>query len=240
MKRMNEKKDLQLILLLNNWADIPFYSSSLPIPIFSLLLDLLFEGRQQNRLEDLLKGLLPSPDEFNKRVGAFTLWTHEDAKPGQTRSPIINNYIHSKAAIIDDVWATVGSANLDVFSLSNEDDSEVNVLLFEDSTKQIADFRRRLWAEHLGLDPGAILDGADFLALWNKQGEEKLNALREPTPRRTDPRILPFPPYPHVNANIAFDVYSPDKYLAGLNIDTRKLNILRAEPAFNFADGKVT
>ena len=76
--------------------------------------------------------------------------------------------------------------------------------------------------------------------MWRRQGEAKLAGLRETPPRRTDSRILPFPPFPHVNENIAFDVYSPDKYLTGLDIDTRKFHILREEPAFDVATGKVT
>ena len=244
LNRMKEEKDLQLILLLNNWADIPFYSSSVPCPILSLALDFIFEGRQQNRLEDLLKGLTPAPAEFNKRVGAFTLWSHGDAAGKDPRKDprpqLINNYLHSKVAIVDDIWATVGSANLDVFSLSNEDNSEVNVVVFEDATTQIADFRRRLWAEHLGLLPSQILDSDDYLALWNRQGEAKLSGLTKNPQLRMDPRILPFPPYPHVNKNISFDVYKPDAYLLGLGIDTRKFHILRKEPAFDFATGQVT
>ena len=45
--QLKKEPSLELILLLNNWADIPFYSSSLPIPILGLLLDLVFEGRSK-------------------------------------------------------------------------------------------------------------------------------------------------------------------------------------------------
>ena len=67
--------------------------------------------------------------------------------------------MHSKVAIIDDIWATVGSANLDVFSLSRDDNSEVNAVLFDDAKVQISDFRRRLWAEHLGIADPTQVDG---------------------------------------------------------------------------------
>lgn len=56
-------------------------------------------------------------------------------------------YVHAKVAIIDDVWSTIGSANLN--NRGMRDDAEINVALLN------ADFahnlRLLLWAEHLGL-----------------------------------------------------------------------------------------
>jgi len=57
-------------------------------------------------------------------------------------------YVHSKAAIVDDAWLTVGSANLNEHSLFN--DTEVNVVVHEASF--VRDARLRLWSEHLERD----------------------------------------------------------------------------------------
>jgi phosphatidylserine/phosphatidylglycerophosphate/cardiolipin synthase-like enzyme len=251
--RMRTKSDVQLILLLNNSADIPFYSGSYPVPILSLLLSFAFEGRQQLRLQDLLRGLLEpqqdaktgawpgmTPDVFNARVGMYTLWSHEPASSPQGRSRIINNYVHSKAAIIDDTWATVGSANLDEFSLLREHNSEVNAVLFDDATAQITDFRQRLWAEHLGIDPSQVGTAGDFVKLWADQSNAKLAGLRNKPPQVSGCRVLPWPPFPHTGTNIAFDVYSSDKYLQGLGIDTRALDVLQRVVDFDFATGKAS
>ncbi len=238
IQRMHDVSGLVLILVLNNWPDIPFYASGAggTIPILGTLIDFFCEGRQQNRLEDILEGL--SPAEFDKRIGAYSLWTHENY--GTPSKPtIINNYLHSKVAIIDDIWATVGSANIDVFSLSNEDNSEVNVVMFEDSKAQIQEFRGRLWGEHLGVDPSVIASTTDIFSLWNNKATDKVKALQGAPPQVIDCRILPFPPFPHAaSKNIGFDIYKSDKFLSGLNIDPRNFKILRAEPSYHFADGK--
>jgi hypothetical protein len=104
VQRMRANPGLQLILLLNNCADIPFYSEGFQIPVFCLLLSLVFKGKQQLRLQELLGGLLnPQPDAktgawpgmtsdaFNARVGIYALWSHEPASSPQSRSRIINN-----------------------------------------------------------------------------------------------------------------------------------------------------
>jgi phosphatidylserine/phosphatidylglycerophosphate/cardiolipin synthase-like enzyme len=56
-------------------------------------------------------------------------------------------YVHAKVAIIDDIWSTIGSANLNNRGMRN--DAEINVATLH------ADFARELrillWAEHLGL-----------------------------------------------------------------------------------------
>src|SRR5262249_21183923 len=50
-----------------------------------------------------------------KRVGIFTLWSCNEKTSKYEIMPI---YVHSKSAIVDDVWATIGSANLDGASLN--------------------------------------------------------------------------------------------------------------------------
>jgi phosphatidylserine/phosphatidylglycerophosphate/cardiolipin synthase-like enzyme len=87
-------------------------------------------------------------------------------------------YVHSKAAIVDDAWLTVGSANLNEHSLFN--DTEVNVVVRDESF--VRDARLRLWSEHLETDasgePSRVID-----ELWRPRAVEdsadrKLRLLR--------------------------------------------------------------
>ena len=48
------------------------------------------------------------------RVRVYSCGGHEFPATG---SRVIRNYVHSKVGIVDNKWATVGSANLDGFSL---------------------------------------------------------------------------------------------------------------------------
>jgi phosphatidylserine/phosphatidylglycerophosphate/cardiolipin synthase-like enzyme len=56
-------------------------------------------------------------------------------------------YVHSKVAIIDDLWSTIGSANLN--NRGMRDDAELNVAVLHHDFAR--DLRILLWAEHLGL-----------------------------------------------------------------------------------------
>lgn len=91
---IQHKPDLELILVLNNQVDIPPY------------------GTWQRRFFRRLLRYIT--DAERARVGLYTLWTHEL----QPFPLLIRNYIHSKVAIVDDRWATVGSANCDSVSLT--------------------------------------------------------------------------------------------------------------------------
>jgi phosphatidylserine/phosphatidylglycerophosphate/cardiolipin synthase-like enzyme len=83
-------------------------------------------------------------------------------------------YVHAKISIIDDVWASVGSDNLNRRSWSH--DSEISCAVIDDerdtrapvdpaglgdgARKFARDLRLQLWGEHLGRDDG---DNADLL-----------------------------------------------------------------------------
>jgi phosphatidylserine/phosphatidylglycerophosphate/cardiolipin synthase-like enzyme len=84
--RANER--LELIALLNSRPDIPGYP------------------RWQN---EALERLYRNAGDAAERIGVFTAWSHEGHS-------IIRTHIHSKVAVVDDAWATVGSANLDGLS----------------------------------------------------------------------------------------------------------------------------
>lgn len=88
----------------------------------------------------------------------------EDA-PGRRRDV----YVHAKAAVVDDVWATVGSANIDRGSL--ERNTELNATCWDPAVARA--LRRDLFAEHLGgaddLPPRAALARFRAAALANAE-----------------------------------------------------------------------
>jgi phosphatidylserine/phosphatidylglycerophosphate/cardiolipin synthase-like enzyme len=94
-------------------------------------------------------------------------------QPGPGGNPV---YVHSKAAIVDDAWLTVGSANLNEHSLFN--DTECNVVVRDPAL--VREVRLRLWEEHLERPRGEI-DGDPsrvFDELWKPLAEERLERRR--------------------------------------------------------------
>lgn len=163
VRALQLKPALQVIMLLNPKVDLPFYGRSRFFPWIKW---------QDSAIERLLS--LPAAQ--SSRVGFFSLWSHEMPAAG---SRIIRSYVHSKLAIVDDKWATVGSANLDGVSLSTSPYAplyllspaiqiifkktdikrmraiEANAIFYNGVAGQPASdvpdrMRRALWAEHLG------------------------------------------------------------------------------------------
>jgi phosphatidylserine/phosphatidylglycerophosphate/cardiolipin synthase-like enzyme len=94
-------------------------------------------------------------------------------QPGPGGNPV---YVHSKAAVVDDEWLTIGSANLNEHSLFN--DTEANVVIRDPALAR--DVRLRLWAEHLER-PRAEIDGDParvFDELWKPLADERLERRR--------------------------------------------------------------
>jgi phosphatidylserine/phosphatidylglycerophosphate/cardiolipin synthase-like enzyme len=94
-------------------------------------------------------------------------------QPGPGGRPV---YVHSKAAVIDDAWLTVGSANLNEHSLFN--DTEANVVVCEPALAR--EVRLKLWEEHLER-PREEIDGSParvFDELWKPLAEERLERRR--------------------------------------------------------------
>jgi phosphatidylserine/phosphatidylglycerophosphate/cardiolipin synthase-like enzyme len=93
-------------------------------------------------------GRLLDADDGAGRLLAVTLTSHD----GDNAVPV---YVHAKLGIVDDLWMTVGSANLNEHSLFN--DTEANLVTTDaDLVRQT---RLRLWAEHLQR-PVSEVDGA--------------------------------------------------------------------------------
>jgi phosphatidylserine/phosphatidylglycerophosphate/cardiolipin synthase-like enzyme len=224
---LNRVPELQLIALINIRPDVPNYVAW-----------------QREALERLLAGL----GADRGRAGVFTLWSHEEG-PGRTR--MLRTHVHSKVAIVDDTWATVGSANLDGVSLlagehevrrpllvrlarplggSSGGDpwqaraTEVNVTHVG---VEAGPLRRELWAEHLGYrsaDDPALREPppGGWLELWRRRSALKLAALRGPDPTVRDPRALP---YPDCHGVPAEGVHEPARYLRALGVDSGLLEV---------------
>lgn len=98
--RMSEVPGLEIIIVMNIEPDTSGYPEK--------QVQLLNQFRK-----DLIKKL--GEAQVNQRLGIFSLWSCNEKEPKYQIMPI---YVHSKVAIVDDVWATIGSANLDGASLN--------------------------------------------------------------------------------------------------------------------------
>ena len=100
------------------------------------------------------------------RLHAFCLASSTTQEDGEHYRPI---YVHAKVAIIDDVWATVGSGNLNNRGMLN--DAEMNVAVLDET--RAYSLRLMLWAEHLGLfNEQDLFDLARYLGHQLQQHED--------------------------------------------------------------------
>jgi phosphatidylserine/phosphatidylglycerophosphate/cardiolipin synthase-like enzyme len=116
---------------------------------------------------------LIAADDNNARFLAATIY----ARHGALRDLI---YVHSKIAIVDDRWLTVGSANLNEHSLFN--DSELNIVCLDPERARAA--RLQLWAEHLELDADSVSGDSTAVvdSLWQPMAHEQLERIRAGSP----------------------------------------------------------
>jgi phosphatidylserine/phosphatidylglycerophosphate/cardiolipin synthase-like enzyme len=94
------------------------------------------------------------------RIQAFCLATSAEVGGEEHYRPI---YVHAKVAIVDDLWSTVGSANLN--NRGMRDDTEMNVATLNGELAM--GLRLLLWAEHLGL-----LSEDDLLTVARHLGQQ--------------------------------------------------------------------
>lgn len=200
--------NLVVILLLNISPDMPFY--------------LRWQRRGLARIAQALAAKY-GKDGVKTRFRVFSSFSHAAAEqPTQTnpnpRPRLLDNYLHTKTAIVDNVWATVGSANLDGASMDSEDylrsaldgevrHTEANVVIYEDgpvAAPAVDALRRRLWAEHLGIvvnnQPG-VLDvnasslndssATNWLTFWSQKADEKLSQLKSDPNKVSLIHVLP-------------------------------------------------
>jgi phosphatidylserine/phosphatidylglycerophosphate/cardiolipin synthase-like enzyme len=78
------------------------------------------------------------------RIQVFCLASSTTREDKEAYRPV---YVHAKVAIIDDLWSTIGSANLN--NRGMRDDAEMNVAVLNANFAH--DLRVLLWAEHLDL-----------------------------------------------------------------------------------------
>jgi phosphatidylserine/phosphatidylglycerophosphate/cardiolipin synthase-like enzyme len=229
---LRRRPALVAILLINNAVDVPYYN-----------------GMQRRLVQRFLTQV--SADGATARVGVFCLWSHEQAgTPRQDR--IIRNYVHSKTAVVDDKWATIGSANIEGTGLNRAQHiawlpesytavtrgGEVNLVVYDGldglpSSAFPADLRRDLWAEHLGYssptDPELVnrptVPGG-WLTLWTQRAGAKLAGLKASPPSVHPARILRWQPEK-----------KPEPFLKALGVDTEPLTIEKTVRDFDLTKG---
>ena len=113
-------------------------------------------------------------------------------------------YVHAKVCVIDDVWAAVGSDNLNRRSWTHDSELSCGVLDAEldtrhpldpgglgDGSRRFArDLRIALWAEHLGRtsDDADLVDISHAIATWN--GFADSNEPRDATACRVRRHVI--------------------------------------------------
>ena len=148
---------------------------------------------------------------LGKRESPDALPTEElaDPEPGSSsevirrtlRHPI---YVHSKFSIFDDVYALVGSANVNQRSLGGNRDTEIAVggyqsshtLEEEESPRgDVHTFRMALWAAHLGGHDEDYLqpESEDCLAKVREVSQDFWKLYTEDDPNHSDTHLLPYP-----------------------------------------------
>lgn len=96
----------------------------------------------EQEIEAVMKSVLTAQDYPGLKVHLCSL-VAPDSPPGQTWMPV---YIHSKLMIVNDVFTTHGSANINTRSM--QVDSELNIAHEWANVTQA--LRRRLWEQHTG------------------------------------------------------------------------------------------
>jgi phosphatidylserine/phosphatidylglycerophosphate/cardiolipin synthase-like enzyme len=225
---MKLKPDLQTILLLNIEPDtqIPFCP-----------------WRQRRLIHHMQEKTDPS------RFGVFTRWSHQVIGADTARPQLLPVYTHAKVGVVDDTWCTVGSANLDNYSMESAIELNANMLNGVEGApaSKLPDLlRRKLWAEHLNYidDSGQPdINAADlstapaaggWLALWSSHAKNTLTQLIiDPTQSLTANGVSHILPWPTDNSTHKH----PRDYLETLGIHSYKVVPLKGTRDFNFKTG---
>src|SRR6202035_1963841 len=145
-----------------------------PNPDFRVLVVL---PSRANQGEEDTRGMLQLLVDADAGAGRFTASTIS-ALEGDDVERV---YVHAKAAVVDDRWLTIGSANLNGRGLFN--DTDANVVTHDPRLAHST--RLRLWSEHLGRpidelerDPAEVIDD-----LWRPQAREQRERVQRGQPR---------------------------------------------------------
>ena len=242
--------DLQVILLCNIEPDVWFYPF------------------KQRRLIHRIREAIGEDAKQPKWFGVFTRWSHDvppdlpDRLPSRPR--MLPVYVHAKAAVVDNRWATVGSANLDGLSLDSmllwdklndfvgfelfrqQRAIEVNGCFINDSqhpSPVVDRLRRKLFAEHLGFrkaDGQLDLDTAALAARpadgWLGLWQRRAAAtLQSAIDTPRQPLAGMAQVLPWPARNTTYK--TPRKHLDALGIKTYKMVPLRSTRSFDFQQG---
>jgi phosphatidylserine/phosphatidylglycerophosphate/cardiolipin synthase-like enzyme len=239
VQALNANANLELIVVVPIKPDVLFYPR-----------------RQAKRIEQLRKA-------GGNRVGVFTRWTYDAKRPNNARPWVAPVYIHAKGGVVDDSWATVGSANLDGLSLDynlllsplvfgETIASELNLNMLPATPGTVTPFaqlmRRRLFAEHLGIvDTAGILNPADqSLApgpehkwldnLWRPKAQAALEHVKNGTHADLPGFVLE---YPQEDGGW---LDTPRKHLAALGVELgfnkAVVRPITGTRGFHFSTGK--
>ena len=211
---LTERPALEVILLVNIKPDVAFYPGA--------------QARQIDRLREA----------GGDRVGVFTRWAYAATQP---RPSVAQVYLHTKAAIVDDTWATIGSANLDGLSLDynvalsplvagETTATELNISIVggPDGPALAGLLRRRLWAEHLGVTESVVAAPANrWLPFWRAHARNALaqvNAGASAVPGF----VLEFP------AKDGGSLTTTRKHLKALGVDMTRVRPIGKLAQFDF------
>jgi phosphatidylserine/phosphatidylglycerophosphate/cardiolipin synthase-like enzyme len=218
---------------------------------------LLYPWWQRRRITKLREALT---QQERTRLGVFTPWVVDTSAAPIRVAPV---YVHSKVAIVDDRWATVGSANLDGVSLDfnlllnvaslglgETRSTELNVSILngvegQPPTILVDLLRRRLWSEHLGFEllgePDAThpdlqtAPSGGWLRLWQRRATALENLLKGGATQEPPAfgRILRWPDLDETRKE-------PREHLNALGISALTLDPIRSVPSFSFEQGDWT
>ena len=120
---VQQQKDLEVVIILPDKAEDPVIGKYIA-------------GEQWFQLSRIWQ------EAGTSRVRAYVLYRKHPVK----KKTYVNVYVHAKIAIIDDLWATIGSANTNNRSMMI--DTECNVQVAHRPT--VMDMRKSIWKEMLG------------------------------------------------------------------------------------------
>jgi phosphatidylserine/phosphatidylglycerophosphate/cardiolipin synthase-like enzyme len=183
---LKANRELQIIAVINENPDIPTYKK-----------------RQEQCLKKL--GIESYEDALNHpQIGFFTLWS---TGWENNQFKIQRIYVHTKLAVVDDLWATLGTANLDGSSLTHVNElkgffdrkfhrnMEINVLIPElgkNADSEVENIRNTLWQEHLGIDISNIqIPPKGWLEIWQETARQNIKSLNQKKPSIKG-QILPY------------------------------------------------
>ena len=235
VQALKTKPELELILVVPIKPDVPSYPR-----------------RSAWRIQQLR-------DAGAERVGVFTRWSYDEKPSRPLIAPI---YIHAKGAVVDDSWATVGSANLDGLSLDynlllsplafgETMAAELNLNVLPPTRGAVTKFaelmRRRLFAEHLGLvDNNGVPNPNDselnhgpehkWLPLWRKHAVKALGHITQANHNPLPGFVLEYP------KEDGGSLDTPRKHLAALGVELKPsiaiVRPLSTTRQFDFSKGK--